>query len=440
MSIIENRMRILIRKKWLISLFTFLIMSCGWIPFGLPTPPPFDSNNVEFMFWQNDNYLWTGNYYGVARLSKDGTVNKYPQINCGQALITIKPERIWCGEHWFDGESWLKTNIEIDTPIYTSDQNLWAGGPGGLAQFDPNRQEWIYVLQKSEDYTQSQQIFNRGRPGVHLVMEAQDGALWFYSYYDNAGINRWTEDSHQNWLLAGEDYMLAPRLETDDGAIWATNDPYNGRIAQWDGQEWRMWSPFSEMIVNPEIFEATDGTIWVASGFSEVGAWHNDEWQIWSPLSSDSNIMRVFQTEDGTIWIHSFQNEVGQWDGQGWRIFDKQEALSQSSTVNNNVKKCVPPPFEITELKSGDLNTQVMTEGKEVFEDNNNNVWFVLFEQEGINRWTGECWRQYTMTDGLSSNDISVLTFSPDNVLWAGTRDAGVNFYDTEIDQWQPFP
>ena len=127
----------------------------------------------------------------------------------------------------------------------------------------------------------------------------------------------------------------------------------------------------------------------------------------------------------------SWQNSVGRWDGQDWMTWDKQEVASQSDQSDKDFETCNPSGTNTTgSIDMADYTLSSVIKPKHILEKPVDNIWFILFEKNGVSRWTGECWRHYTTNDGLSSNDVSVFTVSPDGVLWVGTRGAGINFYN----------
>ncbi len=433
-------------QKWRIPFLLMLTLGCG-LGYGqnivAPTPPPFDINNVEIMFWQNEQILWVGNRGGIARLSRTGESSEmFPGLKCYSPVITYDPELIWCNGNMYDGSVWLETDPNIGSPLQTPDKTIWAGSKSGLAKFDVTSRSWDYVLHETSTRLDTAIIFNNPGPGVHLQMITQDEALWFNAYTGKyAGVNRWTSYEPLTWPMYSDDSILVPRFEASDGSVWAVQEPpYQNDIARWDRHKWEFMNPFSDIGL-PVFLEAMDQTVWIASMSHEVGRWNSNDWQIWSPFSANANIIDILEASDGTIWIISGQNSVGRWNGQNWQTWDSQQITFQSDTSDKEIETCNPSDTKTVGSTDTAKHTgSKVIEPKHILEDSTGNIWFNLFNQKGISRWTGECWRHYTTNDELNSNAVSILTVSPDGVLWAGTRDAGINYYDPNTDKWQSFP
>ncbi len=433
-------------QKW--SILFLLMLSIGCSPDRVQnatphTPPPFDINDIEIMFWQNEEDLWVGNRRGIARLNRnDESLEVFSGLNCSSPVITYDPELIWCNGNIFDGSAWQTTDPDMGRPLQGPDKTIWAGSKSGLARFDVASRSWDDVLSDTSTRWDTSIIFNNPGPGIHLEMITRDGALWFYAYTgEYIGVNRWTGYELLTWPMYGDDSIMIPRFEANDGSVWAVQyPPYQNKMARWNRHRWNHMSPFSE-IGFPIFIEARDQTVWIASGSYEVGQWDGEDWQVWSPFPTNVNIVDILEASDETIWIISRQNNVGRWNGQGWQVWNEDEITSPVEAEGKSACLITGSKRIFSSIKDQPHKSEAryITLEKHLV-DNSGNIWFILSQQKGIARWAGECWRHYTTADGLSSNDVSVLTVSPDGVLWAGTRGSGINFYNPEMDRWQPFP
>lgn len=365
---------------------------------------PMDPSRIKTMKWQNSRYLWIGNEAGAARInSVDGQIEVFDDIACPQLFMTPASEEIWCSTvnyiNKYDGKSWQRFDVEAYQIIEDDDGIIWAGTMEGLMRFDPSQQTWSYAIKVGRKIS-SDFIFSTG-PGIHLSLQSSDGSLWFYSYSDTfKGITRWTETSYDTWLPVGK-LMIRPMVETTNGIVWGGGD--EGVVAQWDGHQWQNWQPFRLKPSITEIIESRNGDIWVLAVVDGVGRWDGKTWQIWS---RDENIL---------------QNCPGVSKGQ--------ECFSVESNVEYFLANGIGKPDS----------DQPRLELTSIVETQDGHIW-IGTSQEGVSRWNGNEWRNYTIADGLSSEAITVLTESPDGTLWAGTLDGGVNYYDSDTDQWQPFP
>lgn len=413
-------------------------------PFVQPNQPAYNSDEVTVMFWQDNTYLWMGNSYGTTRLHRqEKSIQTFPDLQCLQPLLskdpllTKGPETVWCGGYRFDGTAWYQAE-NIAPPIQAHNGIVWSSNSSSILLFNETAQEWQVVLQDTGTKSPVQ-IFSRA--GLSLDFEAQDGALWFHGDYDFSGINRWTLGSHCIWHHASTDYAMIPRFETKNGEVFATAyPPYSNNLGFWDGHEWEWLQVFEKMSTHPDFLEEKDGTIWIVT--VEIGRWNRESWQMFTPFPNELQAEYIYQSSNDDIWVTVFHkpiHNIGRWDGKTWQTWGEEQLLHPSEECNNlaSVGTTLKP-------QNGFENTMI---GKAInpkyryfVEDNNHHLWIVHANSQGVGRWTGDCWRHYTINDGLSSNDVTVLTFSPDGVLWSGTGDAGINYYHPETDQWIPFP
>jgi ligand-binding sensor domain-containing protein len=409
-KIYQGQLRITLVR--VIGCLTLLLgISCSALPAREKSSPvspsptnPMNPKNVEAMAWQGDAYLWVGSRDGAARLNRtDGSVEIFDGIGCTSIVITNDQESIWCNKvgnaYRYDEQSWHKFEIDAYQIVEASDRILWAGTLQGLSHFDSEMQKWVSLLEAPE--IASHFIFTSG-PGIHLSFVASDGALWFYSFSEPyVGTTRWTEDSIQTWQPAGKWTIVQPKLETRDGTVWGIGD--ESVIARWDGRTWQVWQPFR---LRPTIGD-------------------------------------LIETQDGSIWVLAVADGVGRWDGQTWKIWSRDETILQDCPGAVKGKECFSTDSDVKYYLTDGLGKpdsgQPRLNLTALLETQDGNIW-VGTAQEGISRWDGNKWRNYSISDGLSSESITAFAESPDGILWAGTRGGGVNYYDQDADRWQTFP
>ena len=340
--------------------------------------------NVEAMTWQGNDYLWVGNRDGAARLSrKDGSVEVFDGIGCTNITITNDQESVWCNTvgsaFRYDGQLWHKSEIDAYQIVEANEGTLWAGTMQGLSRYSLSGQEWIAVLDAPE--IASHFIFSNG-PGIHLSFAASDGVLWFYSFSEPyVGTTRWTENSIQTWQPAGKWTIVQPKLEARDGTVWGIGD--ESTIARWDGEIWQIWQPFR---LKPTIGD-------------------------------------LIEAQDRSIWILAVADGVGHWDGQTWEIWSRDETILQACPGTAKGKECFSTDPDIKYYLTDGLGKPDSSQSRltptALLEAQDGNIW-VGTAQEGISRWDGNRWRNYSIANGLGSESITVLAESPDGLLWAG--------------------
>lgn len=396
---------------WIIVLLPLLaIVSCAPMLTSnkYPTIPSqvdsMDPNNIESMVWQSESFLWISNRDGIGRLNRaNNHLDIFTDIKCADMIITGNYGHVWCSGagnvYRYDGISWDRFEIEAYQVVESNNGILWAGTRQGMSRFDEKEQKWVPVLSASEIAPHF--VFSTG-PGIHLAFAANDDALWFYSFSEPyVGTTRWTEASYQTWLPAGKWIVVQPKLEAQDSTVWGIGD--KSVIAQWNGQTWQVWQPFR---LEPAIRD-------------------------------------LVKARDGSIWVLAAADGVGQWDDSAWKIWTRDETILQNCPGTADGKECFSANPDITYYPADGLGKPDSTQARLVLtallETHDGNIW-VGTAQEGISRWDGNRWYNYTIADGLSSEAITVLKQSPDGVLWVGTWGGGVNYYDPSTDRWQPFP
>ena len=336
-------------------------------------------------------------------MNRIGKTETFDGISCTSITITQDRTRVWCkgpdSAYNYAGSSWHQSKVDAYQIAEAGDGTLWAGTRQGLSRFDLEGQKWLPILNAPE--IASHFIFSSG-PGIHLSFVAGDGALWFYSFSEPyVGTTRWTGISSETWQPAGKWTIVRPKLEAHDGTVWGIGD--ESVIAQWDGQTWQVWQPFA---LKPTIGD-------------------------------------LIEAHDGSIWAMALTDGIGRWDGQTWQIWSRDEAILRSCPGLAEGKECVSSDLNARYYTAAGLGKSNSSQARlsltALLETQDGTIW-VGTAQEGISRWDGNTWRNYTMADGLSSEAITVLAESPDGKLWAVTWGGGVNYYDSNTDRWYSFP
>lgn len=385
-------------------------ISCGVLSPGAqphPSAPRSGSTsleNVETMAWHDGASLWLGNRDAAWRLDiTNGDVEVFDGIGCTQLLVTRNRESVWCsgtgGAYEFNGESWHEFDLEAYQIAEGDEGTLWAGTRQGLSRYDAREYRWVPVLAAPK--IASHFIFSDG-PGIHVSSVAADGAVWFYSFSEPyVGTTRWTDSSSQTWQPVGKWSVAQPKLEARNGEIWAVGD--ESLVARWDGRSWEIWQPFR---LKPSVQD-------------------------------------LIEAQDGSIWALAVADGVGRWDGQTWSVWSRDEAFLRECPGAAAGRNCFSPDPNTEYLPTDGLGRPGSGQSRlsltAILETADGNIW-VGTAGEGISRWDGRRWRNYSMVEGLRSEAIAVLSESPDGTLWAGTYGEGISFYDLNNDRWQPYP
>lgn len=340
------------------------------------TPEPPEPDKILEMAWQSDRYLWTG---GVGWLARWDTLAE-------------------------------------KNDLYHNE----TGVPFGKGKFFVARDNTIWALTSEQVYHFSdttRHVFSAKhglRSHLHTAfIELADGQILLGSQGE---LERY-DPTDMRWYPLTLDTSfgnVTALLEASDGAIWIGTAR---GIVRWDGQSAQVWTVedglSSDYVMT--LLEARDGTIWVGTA-EGVSRWDGQAWGVWTdptggpapgePFAENRSIDTLLETRDGAIWATTWKG-VSRWDGHSWQTWTERDGL-------------------------GDWRVKCLLEAQD------GTIWAGTFG--GVSRWDGKRWHTYTTEDGLGANNVTVLLESPDGTLWAGTFGGGINWYDPEMDYWEPFP
>ncbi len=415
-----------------------------------------------------DGAMWFATSAGVARLENEQWTFFGDENNLAKAPFTLAARgpdgSLWFG--WkgglikFDGETWtsiteadgLLDDAILDIAI-NKKGTVWISSSLGMSRFDG--QNWKNY--REEDYGG---VFMDGGP-VYLTI-APDGSVWggfwgsvilhiqgekisvytihgsltrFGPFIDSIGVaadgKLWVTtqgsgifwfDGHQwsNFTRAlgiSEPYDGSfpgggPVLAGPDGAIWFGNWYYG--VIRYDGNWWQMhyndglrWNEIASVAV------AQDGSMWFAATNGVVSRFDGTYWHT-DVLPLNANLFEISEMaacRDGDIWVGGY-SDTGSYTGGLFRFHDQQ--------WSNFASKLRPGSDHVVTIAEAPDRT----------------MWFGSTGQ-GISRYDGKKWINFTMDDGLSSNDINGMVFDRENNLWVAT-DNGVSHYDGH--QWTILP
>lgn len=153
------------------------------------------------------------------------------------------------------------------------------------------------------------------------------------------------------------------------------------------------------------LLEVSREEAWVCTE-NGVGLWNGSQWVEF--LEGLIDPFLIVKGEGKDIWVVTRESGVARWNGISWDSWTKTDGLAGER----------PTSLVVSTI--------------------DDNVW--VGTKTGISRWNGGQWRTYTTSDGLTSAYINVLFEDPTGTLWGGTFEGGVNYYEPNLDQWQPFP
>jgi ligand-binding sensor domain-containing protein len=262
--------------------------------------------------------------------------------------------------------------------------------------------DWSKQFQQTGEY-----------PTVSSILEAPDGTLWFGTHggENSGGVGAyhfdgktWTHFRKENGLPYDEINSMAV---SPDGVIWFGG--YNG-MARYDGKNWTAYTTDNGLASNDirSMAYSPDGTLWIGSIDKGLSRFDGKGWQYFLQQYNNNSIGNISILPDGSL-LFSYGNdsstELIRFDGQNWVDYPLPWTLHGVYTVN------------IASAPNGDL-------------------WFAM-EFMGVYHLSKNNWTQYTVKDGLPSDDIHSVAVARDGSVWVGTVN-GLSRFDGET--WTIIP
>ncbi len=420
------------------------------------------NDTVTSIVIDNQNKIWIGTRKGINCLN--GTVwTYYNTQNSGLTidnvckLIIDNNSTIWAGLSKgiakFTGTSWTYSEM-IDTPCIFNGEpsicehmvlnlcglavdkngNVWTGGWGGLFIFDGHK--W-HDASDSIKYTNENDIMSIHADNKNNIWIGTKNGI---KKYDGAG---WTnidlyETRHKIDIHPRKDSVIRVIKSMSDGTVWVGTQEYPGvwQIKN-DQQKELLTFDQKEISWSNDMVLDKNGNIWISAqrllkfnGSSFTG----DTITVASCTYADTSGNDIFVAADflyihkftmgkyinrfqidnklfypldmttdksGNFWICGYKGIIGNYDKNGTLINSKLYELPQKSDVYR-AEYC---PY----------------------------VDRIYFGTHGEGLWSvntdGSKWANSTTNNGIASNYITALAFSPGK-FWIGT-DNGLSVYDT---------
>lgn len=375
---------------------------------------PLIDNNVQTLMRDRDGVIWIGTTSGISLFDR----GEWSQLtkanglasNNIQAMFESRIGDIWLGTRdngvSFSDRSWqpITTNHglsdnRIISMLTDENQQVWVGTPIGLNRYTSNGAETIEQLRGHEVRKiigdRQGRIWLGTDQGLWLI----EGGLW-----QNLRIERGTNETQAIAIdLAGNMWVST--------GILLEGDPAPGFLPSLDRYDSTQWHSEREIFrqINRTIvtmFVDSRGRIYfgtLGDAAFDSGLWVLDLEELKRvELSASGDIRAIIETADGTIWVGT---EIG------IHVLDG-ETLQ---------------PVALLETNQGlvDNNVQVL------YRDQNNRIW--IGTADGVSLFEDEQFtRVLTETDGLNSNNISVIT-QVGETFWFGSPDDGISIFNPEM-------
>jgi ligand-binding sensor domain-containing protein len=403
--------------------------------------------------------LWVSSGLGISVINADGTTEFYDEAN-----------------------SALETN-QIHRIAVDSAGVVWLGAQDALYRIEDD--EWTIYDQR--------EVLASDFPSGALVglAVAEDGTLWLGStageicHFDPVRVQCREFFHAEPGMVAGE---LTSLTIGADGAIYYTTA--GGGVSMYAGGRWRAFAVPDELLLGNEIHslaQTTDGLVWIATERGIQALHPITETVVRQFTRNDSELLSatsevLHAAPEGGLWFGavgvSYFNGLG-WqsyttveglagslvqaiatDGQGRTWFGTESGLSiwNGSTFFNltrdnglpsdNIRTLVVdgPIMWISATDGGLLRfernqLQVFTEENSALPSNSitalarlDDGVLLLGHSQGLARFEDG---EVTSIPALDGYPVTAIAIAPDGVIWVGTGDAGLFYFDGE-DWTQP--
>ncbi|HIO37693.1 MAG TPA: hypothetical protein EYN27_01920, partial [Rhodospirillales bacterium] len=341
------------------------------------------NNSVNDIHQSQDGKLWIGTTNGISHYDGDGFVN----LTTDNGLVSNDVKAI---HESSDGRLWFATTARrINSSTYIG---------GGV------------FLYNGKEFTNLTTENGLPSNNVKAIHESQDGSLWFAT---DQGVARYYQERIVIFTTADglADNDVVALCESDDGTMWFATK-YQGWFSGKSGSSGLSVYNSQGMIQLTEkdglvgsniqlIHQSKDGTIWFVShgdGLSHYNGKHFTNYSTRNGLG-DNRILSITEARDQTMWF-GHRRGVSSFDGKTFKTLSVEDGLG-----SNNVHA--------------------------VYESKDRNMWFGGWGGTGIlSRYDGKTLKTFNQSDGLKTGNVLNFYQSSDDSLWLATVGQGVFRYD----------
>ncbi len=438
-------------------------------------------NSVSHILEDKDGNLWFGTDKGVIRYDENGFQTFDSAI--GSAVRTILEDRdgnLWFGTDKgvikYDGMKFSTADLSVETKAIFEDRagNLWFGAKGGVYRKDVKSSKiegplldvdvlkYDSILEDQSgnlwfatgshgairyDYqSKHSEAFTAKKSGlasnnIMSMLEDSHGILWFGT---NRGINRYDRQGFKHFPKVEDTTLGSVRaiLEDSDENLWFGTQNGVCKYAIQNLKRFTEKDGLAEDSIKAALVDS-EGNLWFGTARKGVSKYDGEVFQNFGQQDGlvDNRILSMLQDSKGNIWIGT-KKGVSKYDGANFEPVTGVKApvntlvsviLEDKTTkdlwfVGDGVSR-----YDGVKFESWDS-----ARGSEIAMDDSGNVW-VGGSFDGLYRYDGESWKQYTTEDGIGSDQINWILGTDGGDVWFGLDDGiarydGVNFRNFTVD------
>jgi ligand-binding sensor domain-containing protein/signal transduction histidine kinase len=393
----------------------------------------FDSTSgsaVRTILEDKDGNLWFGTDKGVIRY--DGA--KFSSGHLSAETKAIFEDRV--GNLWFGTKGGVYRKdvmgaaiegplLEIDVHSVLEDWsgNMWfATGSHGAIRYD-------YQSKHSQEFTAEKN--GLGSNKIMSMLEDSHGVLWFGT---SRGISRYDRQGFKHFPKVKDATLGSVRaiLEDSDGNLWFGTQNGVCRYAIQNLTQFTEEDGLAENSIEA-AFVDNEGDIWFGTARKGVSRYDGEAFQNSNQQDGivDDRIRSMLQDSKGNIWIGT-RKGVSRYDGANFELATGAKAPMKTSVnaiLEGKTTKGLWLVGETVSRYDGvNFESWDKANGSEIAVDGSGNVW-VGGPFDGLHRYDGKNWKQYTATAGLRNDQIDWILGTSGGDVWFGLAD-GIARYD----------
>lgn len=305
---------------------------------------------------------------------------------------------------------------------------IWMGTDGdGLIKYLPSGK-----FSNTSQLTQFKDHDGLSSNNVKLYFKDKNGSIWFG--YDKGGVG-WYDNRFELLHLDALNYKLPKEKE---GNLFITCILHDGQGRHWfgtdgaglikyDGTSFHQYTQTQGLSSNyiTSLIEDRKGNIWIGTGSDGIVKFNGSMWTKYTTQQglSSNEILSMVQDLNGNIWIGTARNGLMKYDGES--------ILKNLSTAALNKE----PRFINFTTKQGLSSNEILC----LKEDKQGNLW-IGTRNGGVNMFDSHVnpdgkasFVRFTDQQGLQGKDVVNLAESRDGYLWFSNWGGGVSRYDPRV-------
>lgn len=284
------------------------------------------------------------------------------------------------------------------------DGQTWFGGEQGAVSFMPNDD----MTPEDDDWAVYTPEDGLPHQWVTAIATDEDGGVWFgtqgggVAYFDHNGWTRYTEEDGlvSNWV---RDIAVDPM-----GVVWFAT---SRGISAFSGSTWQTFtsgnSPLPKDVVSAIVIDSA-GNRWFATegnGVSRLSA-DGQDWHTYTQADGlgDDFVMDLAVDAGGIIWAGTWRGGLSFFDGESWFTYQTGNSGLSANWVQT------------------------------VAVDGLGRIWCGTYGLPGggisvLTPATGQ-WVHYGPSDGLPSDNVTVLEATRQGEMWVGTEQGAIRYLE----------